>query len=347
MVQYQLKLKLTKSQETTLNEWLYRLTGVWNWGVRKIELDAKDGIYYSHYNFVNLLSGHSNKVEIPSHVLKGTLDNVYKSWKRCFKKLSKKPKLKGNRNKLNNIPFPDVFNSPDSNKITVLGLGKVRFHKQWIPEGKIKCGRMIKKSSGWYMCLFIDAEPKEIKRTGEGQVGIDPGFKNLLTLSNGEVIKHPRELEESERRLAQAQRGRNKKLSALINEKVANKRKDRNHKLSRRLVSENVLIAFSADNHKGIAGKFGKSVTSSSHYQLRRMLSYKSTKSGTKYVEVEPKFSTMTCSVCGARTGPHGWSGLAVRRWRCSVCGTDHNRDVNAAMVVLNAAVGTTVEMAA
>jgi hypothetical protein len=32
---------------------------------------------------------------------------------------------------------------------------------------------------------------------------------------------------------------------------------------------------------------------------------------GTRYVEVEAKFSTLTCSVCRAQSGPRGLSGLA------------------------------------
>lgn len=176
---------------------------------------------------------------------------------------------------------------------------------------------MVKRASGWYLCLFIDAEAKKIERTGTGVIGIDPGFKNLLTTSEGEVIDHPREFERAQRRLAQAQRGGNKKLAARIHERVCNRRKDRNHKLSTRLVAENVEIYFSKDSDQALAKKFGKSVGSSGHVQLRGMLAYKSPASGTHYVEVDAKFSTMTCSVCGARTGPHGLSGLAVRHWTC------------------------------
>jgi putative transposase len=224
--------------------------------------------------------------------------------------------------------------------VAIPGLGKVRFHKQEIPEGKIKCGRMVQRASGWYLCLFIDAQPKAIERTSQGQIGIDPGFKSLLTTSEGERIEHPRELEAGALRLAQAQRGKDKDLTARLLERLANRRKDRNHKLSRRLVAENTLIAFSADNHKGVAHKFGKSVSSSSHYQLRKMISYKSPTSGTKYIEVDCKFSTKTCSDCGCLCGPTGWAGLSVRQWRCSECGTLHDRDTNAARNTLIAGLG-------
>ena len=346
MIQAQLKLRLNIKQEATIVGWLWNLTGVWNWAVRKIELDARDGVYHSSFDFQNLLADHSGKMDIPSHTLQGILSDVRLAWDRCFKKKAGKPRLKGVHNKLNSVPFPDPIRAPFKNRIAIPGLGKIRFHKQDIPKGKIRCGRIIRRASGWYLCLFIDAAPKMIKRTGRGEIGIDPGFKNLLTTSDGEIIDHPRELEAGAERLALAQRGHRKKLTARLQERIANRRKDRNHKLSRSLVAENVFIAFSADNNKAIARRFGKSVASSSHSQLRRMLSYKSPISGTSYVEVGSKFSTMTCSNCGCITGPTGLGGLAVRRWRCKECGTLHDRDVNAARNTLFAGLGTSHEMA-
>ena len=56
MVQYQLKLRMTKAQEAECARWLYHLTAVWNWAVRKIELNAKDKIYFPKRKFQNLLA---------------------------------------------------------------------------------------------------------------------------------------------------------------------------------------------------------------------------------------------------------------------------------------------------
>ena len=343
MIVHMLKLKLTKKQSGTLDQWLWHLTAVWNWAVRKVENDAHDGIYYSQKSFQNLLANHGEKIGIPSHTLQGMLIQASIAWRRCFKKQAGRPRLKGQRNKLNSIPFPDPLRPPKGNRIGIPGIGRVRFHKQDVPDGRIKCGRIIKRVSGWYLCLFIDAEPQAIPRKAYGMVGIDPGFKSLLTLSTGEKIEHPRELEAAAERLAQAQRGRRAKLAARLQERIANRRKDRNHKLSRRLVSENVLIVFSADNHRGIARRFGKSVSSSSHNQLRRFLAYKSRTGGTRYVEVDPCNTTKTCSNCGALTGPTGLSGLAVRQWDCA-CGAHHDRDVNASRNVLLAGAGAAHE---
>lgn len=345
MIQSQLKLRLNRKQETTVVQWLWNLTGVWNWAIKKIENDAHDSIYYSPKDFQNLLAGHGEKLEIPSHTLQGILAQAHLAWSRCFKKTAKRPHFKGVRNKLNSIPFPDPIKPPTGTHISLPGMGKLRFHKQDIPAGKIKCGRIIKRASGWYLCLFIAADREKIDRVADGQIGIDPGFKNLLTLSTGEKVPHPREAEKTEQRIAQAQRGHDKNLAARLQERRANQVKDRNHKLSLRLVKENKFIAFSKDNIKGIAHRFGKSVSSSGHYQLRSMLKYKSSSCGTEYVEPASPYSTMRCSDCFALTGPTGLGNLAVRQWVCSACGALHDRDGNAAINTFIAGVGMTHEV--
>jgi putative transposase len=340
MIQHQLKLRMCKRQEQECERWIYHLTSVYNFAIRKIELNANNKIYFTSSEFQNLLAGHSKKLGIPSHVLQGVLSTAYTAWKRCFTKVSGRPRMKGRCNKLNSILFPDPVKAPQGNRITLRGIGELRFHKQDIPAGIIKCTRIIKRASGWYLCLFIDTETKQIVRTCNGTIGIDPGFKNLLTTSHGEVIEHPRELEAGALRLAQAQRGQNRRLIGRLYERFANRRKDRNHKLSHRLVAENIKIVFSKDSINNIKTTFGKSVTSSAHSQLRRMLSYKSPKSGTEYVEVDSRFSTKTCSKCGCPSGPSGFAGLKVRQWTCSGCGATHDRDVNAAINTLIAGAG-------
>jgi putative transposase len=336
LVQYQLKLRLTGAQKKKQRAWLPILGSIFNFGIRKIELNARNKIYFSARDFQNLLAGHSEKLEIPSHTIQGVLSRAHDAWQRCFKGLARKPRLKGMRRPLNSIPFPDPIKAPVDGKI-LPGFGRVRFHKQWIPEGKIKCGRLVKRASGDYLCLFIDAQPKAIERTGEARVGIDPGFKDLITLSTGEQIAHPQESRNGEKRFGQAQRGHDRKLAGRLQERIKSRRKDRNHKLSRRLVAENCFLQ---DNHRAVAKRFGKSVGDSAHGGLRIQLSYKSLAGGTELIFPENRNSTRTCSTCGAITGPTGLAGLKVREWDCGACGAHHERDVNAARNALISGLG-------
>jgi len=368
MIQAQLKLKLRLRQEEELYRWLYYLYRIWNWAIRKIELDGKDKVFYKKNDFQNLLANHSKQLDLPSHTIQGMLEMAWTSWSRCYKKIAKKPRLKGKRNKLASIPFPDPIKYPTNNRIKLPKIGIIKYHKQEIPEGKIKCARIIKKSSGWYLCLFIDAWPKTIKAKKNRVVGIDPGFKSHLTTTDNdlnEILRKSKKkrFEEVRQRLAQAQRGNNRKLVSRLMERLKNRRKDDNHKLSRKLVEECQFIAFSQDTIQNIAKKpkpkrkingkweksirFGKSVSEAGHYQLRKMLSYKCTTSGRKYVEVPSKYSTMTCSNCLAKSGPTGKAGLSVRVWECKECGALHDRDKSAAIITLILGLGMSLERVA
>ena len=88
----------------------------------------------------------------------------------------------------------------------------------------------------------------------------------------------------------------------------------------------------------------GKSVSEASLGNLIDMITYKSRLGGRDVIPVNSKFTTMTCSACGAKTGPHGWSGLAVRNWECPACGAVHDRDINSAIVVLNSGAGAALK---
>lgn len=368
MIQYQIKLKLSKKQETELCRWFFHLYKVWNWAIRKIENDGNDGIFYRKNDFTNLLANHSRKLELPSHSMQGILAMAWTSWQRVYKKVSKKPRLKGKRNKLNSIPFPDPIKYPTNNRVKLPKIGQVKYHKQYIPDGKITCGRLVKRASGWYLCLCIDVMPKSIQAKQNKIIGVDPGLKNHLTTTDNELNEmvskqKKKRFEEIKDRLAQAHKGKDKKLVARLMERVKNRRKDDNHKLSRKLVEQCKEIYFSKDSIQKIAKKpkpqkkkngkykksirFGKSVQEAGHYQLRQMLSYKCNASGRKYAEIESKYSTMTCSHCKVRNGPTGKAGLSVRFWECKECGALHDRDRNAAINTLKTGLGTSLEKVA
>ena len=51
-----------------------------------------------------------------------------------------------------------------------------------------------------------------------------------------------------------------------------------------------------------------------------------------KMAVVRESFTTRMCSGCGALAGPVGQEGLAVRRWTCTACGKDQDRDIASAI---------------
>jgi putative transposase len=79
-----------------------------------------------------------------------------------------------------------------------------------------------------------------------------------------------------------------------------------------------------------------KSVLNAGWGTFRAMLQYKCDDAGVWFGEVDERYSTQDCSTCGTRAGPAGRQGLAVRSWQCPCCGTQHDRDVNAAINIRN-----------
>jgi hypothetical protein len=62
VVQYQLKLRHSKAQKRKQLEWLPMLASIFNFGVRKIELNARNKVYFLAHDFQNLLAGHSERL---------------------------------------------------------------------------------------------------------------------------------------------------------------------------------------------------------------------------------------------------------------------------------------------
>lgn len=349
MITREYKLKPNKKQEVILTEWLWICTGIYNFGIRKIEnyiLNPSNWKYYTKLEFLNLCANHSKKLGMPSHSIQGMLGRSFDAWVRHWQGLGERPRLKGVRNKVRSIPFPDPIPAAhfSHGKVRIPGLGRVRFHKQDLPAGKILNGRVLRRASGWYLQVVIAAKHTFPVQNTNKQIGIDTGFMHLAVLSDGEKIENPRNYCKAQKRLGQAQRGRRNKLVARLHERIANRRKDHNHKAAKKIVQNYAGIYITKDNLRGQAKKFGKSVGDAGISQLRNFIAYKSENHGRRCVFVEAKNTTKTCSACGALTGPTGLRGLSERHWECAACGAVWDRDINSALVILNAGVGRTLK---
>jgi len=215
------------------------------------------------------------------------------------------------------------------------------FNSRPLPEGKIKDGTNFSCDSrgNWFLNIVIevDAAAAHARAPVRG-VGIDLGLKDFATLSTGEKIEAQRIYRGMEQALAVAQRARKKRRVRAIHAKIANCRNDFQHKLSSRLVREFDYIAVGNVSAAGLAKtSMAKSVLDAGWSSFRSKLAYKAVKHGAWFVEVNERFTSQTCSNCGALpdSRPKGIAGLGIREWQCNDCGCVHDRDRNAALNIL------------
>lgn len=205
-----------------------------------------------------------------------------------------------------------------------------------LKDYELRSGSFCEDSRGrWYLNVSVDVKKPEASQ-GKSSIGIDLGLKDFAALSTGKKIEAQKIYRSAEAKLAVAQRANNKQRVKAIHAKIANRRKDFLHKLSTELVKTNGAIFVGNVNAAGLAKtKMAKSVLDSGWSAFRTMLKYKSDHAAVWFDEVNESYSTQECCVCHARTGPKGLADLAMRQWTCSVCGTQHDRDKNAAKNIL------------
>ena len=136
--------------------------------------------------------------------------------------------------------------------------------------------------------------------------------------------------------LASAQRRGHQRRAKRIHRKVTRCRADALHKFSRSIVSRyQSIVVGDVSSSKLVKTRMAKSVLDSGWGILKRFLDYKSQQAARSFEVVSERNTSVTCSACGALSGPRGVNGLTVRSWVCCDCGELHDRDVNAARNIL------------
>jgi len=236
----------------------------------------------------------------------------------------------------------------DKKKLKVTPFGEINLKLHRPVDGAIKTLTLKKETTGkWYAILTAETEAKPIPKNNGSQDGIDLGLIYFVGLSDGTILKNPRHLKKhqdnlraKQKSLSRAKRGSSnrkkaKKRLAIVHERVRNIRRDFLHKLSRKLVRSHSLIALEdLASQKMAENAHGKSINDAGWNEFISMLSYKAESAGSRVILVNPENTTKECSCCGILTDKE----LSERQHICPSCGLSMDRDLNAAINILNRA---------
>jgi len=277
--------------------------------------------------------------------------NLSTAYKNFFEKRTGFPRFKSKHGK-QSISYPSNVKL-DGEHLKLPGkVGLIYCKQDRKFDGQIKTVTVSLNPDGkYYASVLVDDGRELAQLSTEGKaIGIDLGLTHFCITSNGSKFDNPRHttqyarnLKKKQQSLARKQKSSKNRYKAKskvskVHSKIRRVREDFLHKLSRKIVNENQVIAVENLNVKGMVRNhnLAKAISDCGWGQFCTMLKYKSEWSGKTYIEVDRFFaSSKTCSVCLNRVDS---LSLDIRDWTCSQCNTHHDRDVNAAINIRNEA---------
>ena len=310
--------------------------------------------------------------DVDNRIWRATLWRLDKSFKAFFRRVKKGetpgyPRFKG-RSRYRTIEMVATHPSmikvkADGTKgwVSIKGLPSIKVRsRRPLPEPtRLQTIRITMRPTGVTVDLVYQRNEAGITSVQGQPIAIDLGVNQRLTLSDGTVIEPRtanRAREESLRhKVSTARKGskrRGKRVQALARECRRNQVRNRNqcHRITSRLVKTHPVIVIEdlklrnmTASAKGtienpganVAQKAGlnRSILEQSLGLMTQQLRCKAEWAGSQLIEVNPAYTSMTCSQCGNRNADRAEE---YRVFRCEKCHMEMDRDHNAAINILN-----------
>ena len=280
-----------------------------------------------------------------SQVLQSVLDRLDKSFKNFFSSGFGFPRFKS-ESRFDSFHYKQSGFSLQGKQLSLSKIGNVKVRlSRPIPDGAtIKTCTIKRCASGWFATITFEYTPEPLPESTLA-VGIDMGIKTFATFSDGMEIENPRiyekhqaELRRAQRRVARRKQGSNRRRKAVIllqkvHRGIADRRQDFLHKHSTAVIRKYGIIVVEDLNVSGMSrGHVAKQILDCSWSEWFRQLSYKAAEAGRKFIAVDPKYTSQTCSKCSFR---HPDNRKTQADFHCLSCGHQDNADRNGAVNIL------------
>lgn len=354
---YKYRLFPTKAQRTAMQMSLDACRRVYNETLaNRKNAWEEDQTSISRYETIKMIPDwkqeHPFLLDAYSQSLQEACTRVDLAFKAFFRrvKAGKKPGYPRFRGQFryDSFTYPQSgFSLLDNGKLRLSKIGEVKIKLHRPIGGKIKSLTIRRDGVGhWYACFSCKVDQKPLPQI-DTVVGVDVGLASFATYSSGEKVSNPHFFRKEETALARAQRrlsktkkgtterNRRRKILSHIHKRIANKRRDFAHKLSRKLVNNFGVIAFEKLDIQDMMDNnwrsMNKSISDVAWRQFVQFVAYKAEDAGRNFVQVDPRNTTKMCSLCGRLVE----KDLSVRIHNCTFCGLVLDRDENAAINIL------------
>ena len=348
---YKFRIYPTKIQIDFLNKQFGAVRFIYNYFLNQRDIQFKEtgksDSYYAQTKALKSMKGQEEfkwLKEINSQTCQQALQCLDAAYLKFFRKETAFPRFKKKKN-YQSFCVPQHFKILEKGIIIpkLKSQIKCKFYREII--GEVKSLTISKTLTGKYFVSILTEQKNTYDQTLKGEIGIDLGIKDFVTLSDGtkysfSVSKKTKKLKKLQHYYSKKQKGskRKEKLRlriARIYEKIANSRRDFQHKLSNKLTNEYQTICLESLKVRNMMKnhKLARAIGEASWYSFVNMLQYKGQWKGCDIIQIDQFYpSSKTCSRCN-------WKKenlkLSERSWICPKCGTIHDRDINAAKNIL------------
>jgi len=289
--------------------------------------------------------------EVNSQSLQQAIKHLDAAYGNFFEKRAKFPKFKNKHDK-QSFRIPQNVRLVENKLVIPKFLEGIKCKVHRPVNEEISFATITKNKSGQYHCtLMVEKEVEQHKKTKK-EVGIDLGIKTLAVDSDGKEYENIRPLKSLKHKIKRTQRKLSKRRHkttdkqskrveklrrklARLHQKAKDVRQNHLHQTTKRLIDENQVIYLETLAVKNMMKNhcLAGAIADCGWYELTRQLEYKAAWYGRTIVKIDRFFpSSKTCSECHFIKQD---LTLKDREWDCPECKTHHDRDVNAAKMIL------------